>query len=88
MHLSPRCQARTRAGTFCQQSAMRNGRCRMHGGAAGSGGQVGNRNAWQHGEYSAERKAELRLLRTLLSELRADAKRLVDGDGPVRDRVN
>jgi hypothetical protein len=26
----------------------------MHGGAAGSGGQPGNRNAWKHGGRSAE----------------------------------
>ena len=30
--LAPRCGARTRAGTGCRQPAMRNGRCRFHGG--------------------------------------------------------
>jgi hypothetical protein len=34
MHLSPRCRARTRAGTLCRSPAMTNGRCRMHGGAS------------------------------------------------------
>jgi hypothetical protein len=29
-----RCGARTRSGTACQQPAMRNGRCRMHGGTS------------------------------------------------------
>jgi hypothetical protein len=28
-----RCGAKTRRGTSCQSPAMRNGRCRMHGGA-------------------------------------------------------
>ena len=28
----PRCRARTRRGTECQSPAMKNGRCRMHGG--------------------------------------------------------
>jgi len=42
---------------------------RRHGGASGSGAQRGNRNAWQHGEYSSERKAELQALPTLLTEL-------------------
>ena len=37
---------------------------------------LGNRNAWKHGEYKAERKAELRNLRALLHELRADAASL------------
>jgi hypothetical protein len=32
MHLSPRCGARTRRGNPCQQAAMVNSRCRMHGG--------------------------------------------------------
>ena len=30
----------------------------------------GNRNAWRYGDYSAERKAELRAVRELLAELR------------------
>ncbi len=29
---APRCGARTRAGGCCRQPAMRNGRCRLHGG--------------------------------------------------------
>jgi hypothetical protein len=29
---APRCSARTRAGDCCRQPAMKNGRCRMHGG--------------------------------------------------------
>jgi|GEM_PF-1653444 hypothetical protein len=29
-----RCGAKTRRGTLCQSSAMKNGRCRMHGGAS------------------------------------------------------
>jgi len=29
---APRCGARTRAGTCCRQPAMKNGRCRLHGG--------------------------------------------------------
>ena len=53
MHLSRRCRARTR-GTPCQSPAVHGKRrCRMHGGAAGSGGQLGNRNAFKHGAYSA-----------------------------------
>jgi hypothetical protein len=30
--LAPRCGARTRTGTPCRQPAMKNGRCRLHGG--------------------------------------------------------
>ena len=77
---APRCGARTRRGRPCQGPCVRGRtRCRMHGGAAGSGGQLRNRNAWRHGEYSSERKAELRALRALLCELRGDAQRIIDG---------
>jgi len=48
----------------------------MHGGAAGSGAPVGNKNALRHGHYSAEaiaRRRELsvliRLARDTLAEL-------------------
>ena len=33
-HLAPRCGARTRAGTPCGSPSMKNGKCRMHGGAS------------------------------------------------------
>ena len=33
-NLAPRCGARTRAGCPCKGPAMKNGRCRMHGGAS------------------------------------------------------
>ena len=33
-HAAPGCRARTRAGHPCRSPAMRNGRCRMHGGAS------------------------------------------------------
>ncbi|MBA7570893.1 hypothetical protein ES695_19240 [Candidatus Atribacteria bacterium 1244-E10-H5-B2] len=29
---APRCGAKTRKGTLCQAPAMKNGRCRLHGG--------------------------------------------------------
>ncbi len=56
---APRCGARTRAGGCCRQPAMRNGRCRMHGGpstgprtAAGRARCAAARRT--HGFYSAE----------------------------------
>lgn len=56
---SPRCGAKTRQGTPCQSPAVSGKkRCRMHGGAAGSGAPKGNQNAWKHGEHSATTKAE------------------------------
>ena len=47
---SPRCGATTRRGTSCQSPAVRNKqRCRMHGGAIGSGAPVGSQNALKRG---------------------------------------
>jgi hypothetical protein len=53
MHRAQRCLARTRSGSPCQSPAMRNGRCRMHGGTS-TGAPKGNKNAFKHGRYTAE----------------------------------
>ena len=68
MQQSQRYGAKTRGGTPCRAPAA-NGtaRCRMHGGAKGSGAPPGNRNALKHGLYSREhldwRKKMMELLR-------------------------
>lgn len=46
----------------------------MHGGAAGSGGQPGNRNAWRHGGRSADTV----FLRKLAAEMAREAKLLIE----------
>ena len=84
MHLSPSCRARTRAGTPCQSPAMRNGRCRMHGGKA-PGAPKGNRNAFKHGRYSSEAIAERRAFAALLREMR-DLVEQVD-DARARGKI-
>nr|WP_305803871.1 HGGxSTG domain-containing protein [Bradyrhizobium sp. WSM2793] len=69
MAASPRCGADTRGGLPCRAPAMRGGlRCRMHGGAPGSGAPWGNRNAHKHGAFTQERIAERRAIRELLDE--------------------
>ena len=77
MHMSPRCRARTRAGTPCQSPAMPNGRCRMHGGKAPGAG-AGNNNALKHGRYSAEAIAKRRELAALLRDMKGLVEQ-VDG---------
>jgi hypothetical protein len=63
---SPRCGAKTRKGAPCQSPAVSGKkRCRMHGGAAGSGAPKGNKNAWKHGDYSATTKAEKRRIQDI-----------------------
>jgi hypothetical protein len=82
MHLSaepvllrqgPRCGARTRSGKSCQAPAVRGkARCRMHGGAKGSGGPRGNRNGnFKHGLYTRESQSIRRVMRTQVREIKA-----------------
>lgn len=52
---APRCGARTRKGSACAAPAVHGKqRCRMHGGAAGSGAPKGNSNALKHGGHTAD----------------------------------
>src|SRR5216683_2029550 len=49
MLASPRCGAKIRSGGSCRSPAVRGKRrCRMHGGAPGSGAPRGNQNARRH----------------------------------------
>lgn len=72
---APRCRAKTRIGGSCQQPAMPNGRCRMHGGAS-----TGPRTAegleriraarTKHGLRTAEMEAMRQMMRVLREEQR------------------
>lgn len=54
-------------------------RCRMHGGANGSGAPTGERNgAWRHGERSRKTIELRREVAQLLSLLRATAEAIED----------
>lgn len=67
MRTSPRCGAKTRNDGPCQAPAVSGKRrCRMHGGARGSGAPKGNQNALKHGNHTAEAKAFRRHVRMLL----------------------
>lgn len=67
MRQSPRCGAKTRQGTPCQSPAVSGRkRCRMHGGAKGSGAPKGNQNALKHGNYTADAQEFRRYVRNLL----------------------
>lgn len=66
---SPRCGAKTRRGTSCRSPAVAGKkRCRMHGGAEGSGAPQGNRNALRHGGYGREARERLAQLRAYIGE--------------------
>jgi hypothetical protein len=68
-----RCGAKTRAGRPCRQAAVGGrSRCRMHGGAKGSGGPRGNRNGnFKRGLYTGEAKAARGVIRARVREIRA-----------------
>ena len=68
---SLRCGARTRSGKPCRSPAVDGKkRCRMHGGAAGSGAPRGNKNAVKHGLYTREAIAQRRQLAELMRQSR------------------
>src|SRR5690242_14130890 len=73
---APRCLARTRSGTPCQKAAAKGKkRCRLHGGAEGSGAPRGERNgSYRHGLYTREAIAERKALRALIRYMREAAR--------------
>jgi hypothetical protein len=71
MLASPRCGAKTRTSGACRSPAVHGRkRCRMHGGAPGSGAPEANRNARKHGLFTGDAIAERRQIRMLLDEAR------------------
>ena len=75
MRHSERCGALTRSRSRCKAPAVKGKkRCRMHGGATGSGAPMGNDNALTHGLYTAvmieSRRETYKALRSGYSFLR------------------
>jgi hypothetical protein len=71
---SLRCGAKTRSGKPCRSPAVQGKkRCRMHGGALGSGAPRGNKNAQKHGLYTREAIAQ----RQQLGELMRQSRKLI-----------
>jgi hypothetical protein len=69
---APRCGAKTRKGNPCPQPAMKNGRCRFHGGKSTGprtpeGLERMRRGKTNHGFYSAEAQAFRRRTRKLMA---------------------
>lgn len=66
-HRAPRCLAWTKMGGICRQAAVKGRkRCRMHGGAPGSGAPKGNQNRLVHGHFTSRAIATRRMVRALL----------------------
>jgi glucans biosynthesis protein len=74
---SPLCLALTRKKTLCRKTPARGKkRCRMHGGAEGSGAKLGNRNAFKHGRYSREYIENKRNVIAFFKQCRASMKEM------------
>lgn len=70
-----RCGARNRRGSSCQCPAMKNGRCRLHGGLStgaktAAGIECIRRAVTKHGRYSLAAQTERQYFKTLLKECR------------------
>jgi hypothetical protein len=71
MLASPRCGAKTRCGDACRSPAVcGKKRCRMHGGAPGSGAPKANQNARRLGLFTGDAIAERGQIQALLGEAR------------------
>lgn len=78
---APRCGAKTRRRTPCQCPAMKNGRCRLHGGLSTgpktTEGIERIREAhWKHGRYSSAAMVEAKYSHALLKECRQTLMRI------------
>jgi len=82
MAKAPRCGAKTRAGHPCRQAAVAGrARCRMHGGANGSGGPSGDRNGnFKLGLWTRESLEMRKAARAKVREIRAFLKAETEGD--------
>ena len=68
---SLRCGAKTRSSRPCKSPSVHGkSRCRMHGGAPGSGAPHGNKNALKHGLFTRETITERNQIRELVRQSR------------------
>ena len=71
MLASPRCGAKTRDGDGCRSPAVRGRkRCRMHGGAPGSGAPNQNQNAVTHGLFTRRAIEEREQIQAVIKQSR------------------
>ena len=80
---APRCGARTKRGTTCLAPAMKNGRCRLHGGkSTGPRTREGlermRQSKLKHGKFTKEMKSVtqyLKIFKATIARLKKDAFR-------------
>lgn len=73
-----RCNAKTRAGRPCRNAPVQGKRrCRMHGGAPGSGAPPGNKNALKTGFHTSASIALRQQIRQIMKDLRSEANSII-----------
>jgi hypothetical protein len=87
---APRCAAKTRKGTPCRAAAMKNGRCRMHGGGStgpktAEGIERIRKSRTKHGRYSKASIAMRRESRQTIQSLRASLRTLIDAGDDIEE---
>jgi hypothetical protein len=71
MLASQRCGAKTHSGKPCRSPAVHGKkRCRMHGGAPGSGAPKNNQNALKHGQFTKGAIEERKQVQALIGQSR------------------
>jgi len=80
---APRCGAKNRQGKPCRAMAMRNGRCKFHGGKSTGPKTAEGRAriakaATRHGRYTKQATAERRAIRLLLRDSQAMLADILD----------
>jgi hypothetical protein len=77
MLASLRCGAKSRSGRPCRAPAVSGKRrCRMHGGARGSGAPFGNQNALKSGRYTQQSHEEWRRIMKYVRDARGLTKQI------------
>ncbi|MDF2940228.1 MAG: hypothetical protein K0R66_870 [Gammaproteobacteria bacterium] len=56
-------------GTSCLAPSTKKGRCKLHGGARGSGAPIGNRNALKHGRHTNQNIAGVKEMKKLIKSI-------------------
>jgi hypothetical protein len=69
---APQCGAKLREGGRCAKRPVRGKRrCRSHGGAAGCGAPMGNKNALKHGAFTAASLARRKAMQDYIRSSKA-----------------
>lgn len=89
---APRCGAKTRKGTSCLAPAMKNGRCRLHGGKSTGpktteGIEKIRQAQLKHGNYTKEALAERKKFNSLLRQLKNTLNEINDESEKINFEV-